>query len=229
MVVEESKMDLAIAMTTAPRRRPTLPTALASLRAAGFVEDVYLFAEPGTFDQVRRPRDARTIVHENGSTRGCFRNWRRAVKRLLSRTSAPWILVVQDDATWVPWAADLLRAQMIARRGARVGVLSPYVTGKDVLPTFVDGWNECRVGWTFWGALAFAMPRDAAEDLLRHPRFTNHRGAQQVDAVVSASMLDLGRPIYVHVPSLVDHVGDTSTVGHDDIVGAIRGYRFGER
>jgi hypothetical protein len=42
-------------------------------------------------------------------------------------------------------------------------------------------------------------------------------------------MLDLDRPSYVHVPSLVDHVGDTSTVGHDDIAGTLRGYRFGER
>jgi hypothetical protein len=222
-------MDLAIAMTTAPRPRPTLLTSLKSLRAAGFVEDVHLLAEPGTFDRVRRPHDARTIEHENSSTRGCFRNWKRAVKRLLSRTSAPWLLVVQDDATWVPWAADVLRAQLIARHDVRTGVLSPYVTGKDVAPTFDDGWNECRVGWTFWGALAFAMPRAAAEDLLRHPRFTQHRGTQQVDAVVSASMLDLGRPIYVHVPSLVDHVGDTSTVGHDDIAGTLRGHRFGER
>jgi hypothetical protein len=73
------------------------------------------------------------------------------------------------------------------------------------------------------------MPRAAAEELLRHPRFADHRGTQQVDAVVSASMLDLGRPIYVHVPSLVDHVGDTSTIGHDDIAGALRGHRFGER
>lgn len=227
-MVVEIEMTLAIAMTTAPRRRPTLRASLESLRAAGFSEDVHLFAEPGTFDVLPRPGDTRTIVHDHPTKRGCFGNWKRAVQHLLSTTSAPWILVVQDDTIWAPGSADLLRTQMIAREGVRTGVLSPYVTGKDVLPTFVDGWNECRIGWTFWGALAFAMPRDAASDLLRHPRFARHRGPQQVDAVVATSMLDMRRPTYVHVPSLVDHVGDTSTVGHDDLVGSIRGYRFGE-
>jgi hypothetical protein len=61
---------LSIAMTTAPRRRPTLPTALSSLRGAGFVEDVQLFAEPGTFEQLSPPNDQRTIVHENTHIRG---------------------------------------------------------------------------------------------------------------------------------------------------------------
>ncbi len=91
-----------------------------------------------------------------------------------------------------------------------------------------DGWNECCIGWTFWGALAFCMKRATAAALLRHPRFTRHPGPQQVDAVVAASMLDLKLPSFVRVPSLVDHVGDTSTIGNDDVAGSLRGYRFGE-
>jgi len=221
--------NLAVAMTTAPRRRPTLHRAIASLRTAGFSEDVRLFAEPGTFHRLRRPSNPRVIVRDNSSTRGCFGNWRQAIERLLSETTAHWLLVVQDDAIWAPGSAAVLRAQMAAREEPRTGFLSPYVTGKDVSKTFVDGWNECRVGWTFWGALAFCMKRVAAEELLRHPRFARHAGTQQVDAVVAASMLDLARPSFVHVPSLVDHVGDTSTVGHDDVAGKLRGYRFGEK
>lgn len=77
------------------------------------------------------------------------------------------------------------------------------------------------------GLLALCIPRRSAIKLLKHQRFVKHRVNQQVDAVVAASMLDLGRPSYVHVPSLVDHVGETSTLGHDDAQMPC-GYRFGE-
>jgi hypothetical protein len=117
---------------------------------------------------------------------------------------------------------------MLLRQELPTGFLSPYVTGKDVPEGFRDGWNECRVGWLFWGALAFGMKRTVAERLLGHPRFAKHQGSQQVDAVVAASMLDLGYPSFVHVPSLVDHIGETSTLRDDDFAAGLRGYRFGE-
>lgn len=229
MAAGGSTIPLAIAMTIAPRRRPTLHESLASLRGAGFTEDVRLFAEPGTFDHLSRPTDARTIIRDNPSTQGCFHNWRQAITSLLSETDALWLLVVQDDAVWAPGSADILREHMVARQDLRTGFLSPYVTDKNAIEAaFVDGWNECSIGWTFWGALAFCMKRATAEELLRHPRFAQHQGTQQIDAVVSASMLDLDLPSFVLVPSLVDHIGDTSTVGHDDVAGTLRGYRFDE-
>jgi hypothetical protein len=218
--------SLAIAMTTAPRRQPTLERALVSLRKAGFREDVHLFVEPGT---PLRLDDERTRVHENSSTRGCFGNWRHALKQLLSCTRARWLLVVQDDAIWSPGSADVLRDEMLSRQKMRTGFLSPYVTAKDVLEEFDEGWNECRAGWLFWGALSFCMKRDVAEELLQHSRFVSHQGTQQVDAVVAASMLDLGFPSFVHVPSLVDHIGETSTLREDDFAAGLRGYRFGEK
>jgi hypothetical protein len=216
-------------MTTAPRRLPTLPRALTSLREAGFREDVHVFAEPGTFDPLSSLDDERTLVHVNVATRGCFDNWKYALEYLLSRTDARWLLIVQDDALWFPGSADVLRDEMSSRQELPTGFLSPYVTAKDVPETFVDGWNEIWAGWLFWGALAFCMKHSAAEDLLQHPRFMGHQGTQQVDAVVAASMLDLGLPSFVHVPSLVDHIGETSTLRADDFAAGLRGYRFGER
>jgi hypothetical protein len=226
--MEVEATSLAIAMTTAPRRSPTLSRALLSLRDAGFCEDVHLFAEPGMSDQLLR-LDERTFVHENASRRGCFGNWKHALEHLMSHAVARWLLVVQDDAIWLPGSASKLRVEMLARQESRTGFLSPYVTAKDVPMEFVDGWNECCAGWHFWGALAFCMKRVAAEDLLRHPRFVSHRETQQVDAVVAASMLDLGHPSFVYVPSLVDHIGETSTLRDDDFAAGLRGYRFGEK
>jgi len=224
---------LAIAMTTAPRRAPTLHRALSSLRQAGFNERVHMFAEPGTWDQVSRPKDARTTTIDHATPRGCFVNWRHALQHLLTRTTASWLLIVQDDAIWGPGAAHTLRATAAARQKLRTGFLSPYVATNMVPPGSVDGWNECRLGWDYCGALALCIPRSAAKDLMQHRRFVKHlakhRMNQQVDAVVGASMLELGRPSYVHVPSLVDHIGMTSTLGHDDVATWVRGYRFGEK
>jgi hypothetical protein len=222
-----AKTTLAVAMTTAPRRAPTLPRALSSLRRAGFDEVVHVFAEPGTWGQVPRPSEESTVVHDHSATLGCFDNWRFALTCLLSRTTAPWLLVVQDDAVWAPGSASALRAETVARQDLRTGFLSSYVTASDVPPGSIDGWNECRSGWNLCGALALCVPRDAAGELLRHHRFVRHPKREQVDAVVAESMLDLGRPSYVHVPSLVDHVGETSTLGHDDVSPKLRGYRFG--
>jgi len=219
--------SLVIAMTTAPRREPTLDRAIDSLRAAGFDEDLHLFTEPGA---PITGNDERTIVHAHPELQGCFRNWRSAARHLASITDdTSWILIVQDDAIWSPGAAEILRAQMRSRCSLPTGFLSPYVIGKDVPRGAPDGWTECRAGWNFWGALALCMKRDATLALLAHPRFVHHPTNQQVDAVVAASMIDLGRPSFVHVPSLVDHVGMTSTLGHDKVVAKIRGYRFGQR
>lgn len=216
-------------MTTAPRRVPTFHRALESLRTAGFQVQVHVFAEPGTWDQVERPAAERTPMHDHATARGCFHNWGHALTYLLTQTVAPWLLVVQDDAVWIPGAAEVLCAGAIDRMNLRTGFLSPYVTTQDVPPGATNGWSECRSGWDLCGALAFCLPRDAAQDLLGHSRFIRHSKDQQVDAVVAASMLDLGRPSYVHVPSLVDHVGTTSTLGHDSVTAKLRGHRFGER
>lgn len=225
----DKKNLLAIAMTTAPRSKPTLARALLSLRHAGFSERVRLFAEPGSFDEVPCPTDSRLSVRVNSARLGCFGNWRRSLKHLVRHGDARWILIVQDDAVWQPGSADVLRDELRVRQGRRVGFLSSYVTQKDAPAGSADGWHECRSGWDFWGALALCLPCATAEELLLHPRFTKYRSSQQVDALVARSMLDLGRPSFVHVPSLVDHVGETSTIGHDHRLERTRGYRFDEK
>lgn len=220
---------LSIAMTTAPRRRPTIHGATASLRGAGFNEVLHLFAEPGTFDRLLQPRWGATLLHANTSTLGCYRNWRCALTYLVVQESTPWIMIVQDDAVWQPLSASALYAAIAARQDLRTGFLSPYVTKSDVPTNSVDGWNECRSGWNLCGALALCMKREVAQTLLDHPRFAQHTSNEHVDSVVAQSMIDLDLPSYVHVPSLVDHVGRTSTIGHDDVSPGLRGYRFGEK
>ena len=220
---------LTIGMTTAPRRQPTFERSIASLRETGFNEEVHVFAEPETFATV--PKLPRTHLHVNEKKQGCFGNWKTTLLYLLSNTKTPWLMIVQDDAVWAPGAAVVLRTMMLDPRAPQSGFLSPYTSGSRTVVTkdFVDGWNETRAGWQFWGALALCMNRASAEQLTKHSRFVKHWDSKAVDAVVAASMIDMRRPTYVHVPSLVDHIGVTSTIGRDrEAAAGRRGYRFGK-
>jgi hypothetical protein len=227
--VQAPSAALSIGITTAPRRQPTFEQSIASLRETGFNEEVHVFAEPDTFMTV--PSLPRTHVHVNAKKQGCFANWKTTLLYLLSNTKTPWLMIVQDDAVWAPGSADVLRTMMRDSRAPQSGFLSPYTSGSSTVVTkaFVDGWNETRAGWQFWGALALCMSRPAAEQLSKHSRFVKHCDSRAIDAVVAASMIDMGRPSYVHVPSLVDHIGVTSTIGRDrEAAAGRRGYRFGK-
>lgn len=221
-------MTFGIAITTAKRSKPTLERAYKSLRAAGFHEDVFVMAEPETKIPDAVAGDSRARVLSNETRLGCFPNWKHACKTLLNITAARWILIVQDDAIWQRDSARILRQQMMDRSGVRTGFVSPYVSVHNVKKTFVDGWNETKAGWDWCGALAFCMDRGAAEDLLSARRFVKHQGPKQVDAIVGLTMLDLKRPSFVHVPSLVDHVGEFSTVGNKGLIPRRVGHRFCE-
>ena len=220
-------MTLAIAMTTAKRAVSTLERAYQSLRAAGFDEEVLVAAEPGTVIPDAVAHDSRARVLMNEKRLGCFSNWKHACRTLL-KTSAQWILIVQDDAIWQRGSAHILRQQMKERSGVRTGFISPYLSVQNLKKSFIDGWNVTDAGWGLFGALAFCMERDAAEDLLKAGRFVKHPGPKQVDAIVGLTMLDLRRPCFVHLPSLVDHIGETSTVGHEGRTRGRVGHRFRE-
>jgi hypothetical protein len=218
-------MDLAIAMTTAPRKEPTVKRSIASLRRAGFEETVHVFAEPGSFGH-GLPEDPKLEIHMNDVKRGCFQNWKYAVTKMLELSPAPWILIVQDDAIWQRGSADILKSRMAVQQDRRTGFLSLYASSANVKGNFQRGWNATDAGWGFWGAVALCLKRVAAEELLQQKHFVAHKGPQQVDAIVAKSMLALKRPCYIHVPSMVDHIGNTSTIGNGGISQGRRGYRF---
>lgn len=220
-------MTLAIAMITAQRPIPTIERAYSSLRAAGFQETVHVIAEPGSPIPESVAGDPRARVLLNQQRQGCFKNWKHACRTLL-KTGTQWILIVEDDAIWQRNAASVLRQQMQVRSNVRTGFISSYLSVRNLEKSFTDGWNETKAGWGLYGALALCMRRDAAEELLQARRFVNHPGPRQLDSIIGLTMLDLRRPSFVHLPSLVDHIGETSTIGHGGRTPGRVGYRFSE-
>lgn len=206
---------LTIGMTTAPRADPTVSRAVSSLREAGFSEPIHLFAEPGA------EIPPGVIAHRNATRLGVVGNFKAALEALLARSSAPWILLVQDDVIWAQGSAAIVAQALRAPPPERkpVGFFSPYTSLASLHPTrrslrHAPGWVS-TAGGRFWGACAVCLPRVTAERLLAHPRFRDDRVNRYLDALLDASMRDLERPIYVYRPSLCDHIGATSTVSSD--------------
>lgn len=195
-----------IVITTAPRQKSFLQETFTSLMAAGWGPDeITVFAEPGTetFDQPTY------VWRQHPVTLGPWRNWRAALTYLAGR-DVEYVAIVQDDLIFRP----RLRKYLDATIGT--GVFSPYLSQKDAstLPKQGGGWTACRSGWQLCGACFFAMGRATAEDLDQVLPATV-AGNKHIDAVLGKHLLNAKLPLYVHCPSLVQHLADDcSTLGY---------------
>ncbi|OYV82861.1 MAG: hypothetical protein B7Z73_16735 [Planctomycetia bacterium 21-64-5] len=199
-------------MTTAPRARPTLERSLASLIAAGW-NGPRLFAEPHTALQ---ERFADLPITWRDRKLGAFPNWYLGLSELYLREPlADAYLMCQDDAIFAEGSRSYLEQHLWP--AAEVGVVSIYT------PTHWSRGRPCgfhveRHGWASWGALAYIFSNKSLRALLAHPLAIEHRrlgpagGLRNIDSVVGAWCQAAELPYFVHVPSLVQHIGETSTI-----------------
>ncbi|HUY88401.1 MAG TPA: hypothetical protein VMV10_06685 [Pirellulales bacterium] len=198
----------AVGVTTAPRREPTLARCLKSLAEAGWNEP-RLFAEPSVETPANLPTSRRDVQL------GAFPNWYLGLTELVLREPlADAYLMCQDDVL----LAASLRAYLERTLwpGERVGIVSAY------RPSHYEqrgpGYQIEDRGWETWGALAYVFPNPSARALLADPLVINHRhhgpasGMQNIDSVVGSWCLRSKMPYFVHVPSLAQHIGHTSTI-----------------
>lgn len=216
--------------------------AIASFREAGFQQPLHVFVEPGAKVHLPNAKRAGLCVHYNTEQRHCFGNFKHGAQFLIDETDADWILMLQDDAIWRKGSSALLQAAIDnpASRGA--GFLSAYASkamiskahkerltkdlqAKDGL---TQRWVQCDFYHkAFWGAVAMCFPRDSLVMMQTEGhRYRNHKHSRKLDVVVgNAIHRDLGLPIFMAVPSLVDHIGSWSTMGRH----RFRGNQWGRR
>ena len=209
---ETRGMSWSVGMTTAPRIQPTLKRSLQSIVAAGW-RILRLFAEP----QTKVPDEFGDLpISWRGDRLGAFPNWYLGLSELFLREPlADAYLMCQDDALFAEGARDYLERCLWP--AATVGVVSIYTpthwsTGKP------RGFHVETHGWESWGALAYIFSNQSLRALLADPLFISHRhhgaasGERNIDSVVGAWCEKVGLPYFVHVPSLVQHIGETSTI-----------------
>jgi hypothetical protein len=199
------------AITVPARRLDLLPRTLASLRAAGFPSP-RLFVD-GCNDPQGWEREFKLEATTRNPALGAFGNWAFGLAELYARDPhADRYLMVEDDVAFVSG----LRAYLDALDYPRNGYWNLYLSHLNE-PARTSGWHLPRK----FGMGGLALVFDAATvrlllsspRLLRHPR-TGAKSRKNVDGAVTEAMLIAGRRELVHSPSLVQHLGHESTLGH---------------
>jgi hypothetical protein len=210
---------LAIGMITCRRAGVDVHETIGQLRRGGFTEPVHLFCEPGT-PPLRPLPDL--IAHPNPERLGALGNWRHCLGWLCEHTAADHLLVCEDDVAYARGA----RAAWERGLGlpGPVGYWSLYTPRRDhPLVGHAAGWVAANRGRDAWGTQSMCFPRAAAELLLRYPALAHEdQLAGPTDALVAQCFREARLPTYYHNPSLTDHLGRVSSVGHnwyDDHVG----------
>jgi hypothetical protein len=212
----------AVGVTTAPRLASTLGECLASLANAGW-ENPRLFADgvvevpPGFAGLARTDRSPQL---------GAWPSYYLALTELLLREPhADAYLIAQDDALF---AADL------GVRGYLERVLwpgkTPWVVSLFCPRPYTQaqpGWYPFRGVWV-WGAQAFVFSREAAQCFLADLEVVRHRWTRQrspladIDWLIGQWAARRRRAIYFPTPSLVQHIGEVSSLWQGV---RVRGYR----
>lgn len=204
--------DIAIAITTAPRKVPTLGAMLDGVRMAGFHQLISVFAEPGS--DIPKSHNCRIIRRDE--TCGITANWMLAAEEMLA-SSPRYVLMLEDDVLLSEDAGSALEFGLAKYCNSRLGFLSLFTPRMNAIQSDKNdcGWSKLSPSSALWGALAWCFPAHSLRLLLRSRTLRNAMTKTHgLDAAVG-HVLDIRRmDCYQHFPSLGLHIGYTSTVGH---------------
>jgi len=173
---------------------------------------LHLFCEPGT------PLDVdidSVVFHKNDERRGALGNWRHCLRWLREHCNADYLLVCEDDVEYCRGAKSSLFQGLEALRN--FGFLSLYTPKRDAPShTVEEGWFEANFGRRACGAQSMCFSRNSAAVLLDFPRLEMENSLSgPTDTIVSECFLTHVTPCYYHRPSLANHIGRQSTIGHE--------------
>jgi hypothetical protein len=206
----------AYAITTVPKRRSDLfPKTLASLNRAGF-DKPRIFVD-GDNDPISWEREFGLITvcrgKDNIRTHG---NWILALHELFIRNpTVDLYAMFQDDFITYPNLRSYLESCTYPDHG--------YWN----LYTFPSNQSVCKSGYEGWylsnqngrGAVALVFNRETVLNLLGSQHMIERpldpdRGHRAIDGGIVTALNKLDWKEYVHNPSLVQHMGDFSTMGN---------------
>lgn len=197
------------AVTTVPSRfETTLPTTLESMKKAGFDRPT-LFID-GPITTCPEFLSHYPLVQRSPAIKA-YGNWLLTIWELYIRSPlADRYAIFQDDfVTYLN-----LKSYLEASPYPKVGYLNLYTFPKNVQP-HEQGWY--RAFERGKGAVALVFDNKAAKTLITQPHLLDRladpmRCTQGIDGAVHDAMAKAGFHEYVHNPSLVQHIGDVSSI-----------------
>ena len=224
-----------VAVTTAPRREPTVETCIKSLRDAGW--EPTAFAEPGIENL-----SCKTIY--NNEQKGIWYNWLHSCEVALE-SSAKYIMTVQDDSLFHPDSRKFAEAALWPSSSA--AFLSMYTPMHyTIFPTYRKpvGINKIATR-SLWGACALIWDSRMLERVVNHGIAKEWKGAPPArkvgerkadyrkrrmktydqrekfphticnsDYAIGRIVNELRKEMYFVDPSPVQHIAKYSTVDH---------------
>lgn len=202
--------EWAVGVTTSPRIQPTLGLCLDTLRRAGW-EQPRLFVD-GAIDHSATTASAPVTLRTPPV--GAWPNYYLSLIELLHRhPHADAVMLVQDDAVFYDRVDLRASLEKLLWFSDPPGIISLYCSKAYARPD--SGWYQNDEEWN-WGAVAFVFPRQRALEFVSDPLVLEHRwsprGTRYIDEVIGRWAARCNVPIYFPSPSLVQHVGETSTL-----------------
>lgn len=211
---KRAQITWAYGVTTIPSRRKTfLPRTLASLKRAGF-ENPHLFID-GDSDGRSWENEFNLYVTARGGAAPvrAFGNWVAGLWELWAKY--PWAsryAMFQDDVIMSKNAREFLEFSPYPDKGyLNLYSFPQYET--------LGGSGWVRSTQNGLGAVALVFNREAAAQVLAS-RFMidrpldRERGHKFIDGGIVTALKKVGWSEYFHMPSLTQHIGDVSSIGH---------------
>lgn len=207
-------------VTTVPSRVNTLTTTLESLEAAGFDDPV--IAVDGPDDGAYSWLQGYTYRYRGENIRP-FAHWYLTLQEMYLRD--PWCqyyAIFQDDFICV----RNLRAYLTKCTYPEKGYwnLFTFMENDDMVQQVqTKGWipaARAAQGYQLGrGAVALVFSHEAVQVLLDSPHmktrvYDSQKGFKSIDGAVVTAMHHAGWTEYVHNPSLVQHIGEVSSMGN---------------
>ena len=218
--------EWAVGITTAPRRHPSLDTCLESLARAGWRQP-HLFVD-GDVEISERWADC-PVTRRQPSV-GAWPNALLAMSELSVRhPHADAYMLIQDDAYFYDAANVRVYLEGVLWPGGTPGIVSLYST--DANSEVAPGWHVDPYRW-LCGALAFVFPRDVLKQILLDDRIHEYRrsdprgGTTDVDLLLGEWARVERVPVWYPQPSLVQHIGNTTTIWTGTPNGGLRRARW---
>ncbi len=204
---DADKFTWASAMLTAPRTNSRIETSLFSLRRAGF-ENIRVFAEPNT----PIPTDVDSALVTRRSRRhGNMLNFYACLSTLLEETpGADAYAVFQDDIVAAIGLRQWCEEQFWPLGNGIVSLFTPKIHAMNT-----SGWRVISPGvQRVCGAQAIVFRKDILQLFLSDPHVLRELQLRSFsdDAVIGGWLQRTGQGIAYHTPSLVQHVGEISSI-----------------
>jgi hypothetical protein len=184
--------------------------------------EIHVFAEPGGewFAGM-----SKVVVHKNEVLYGPLFNWLHGLETLSRTSTEDWILMCEDD---IQWGKDQGKIFHDYLKGCsnQIGMVSGYCSKPNANPKKL-GFANAKISPYGWcGALAIAIPRHLVPMILASKFIIAEWKGKHLDYVVGKTVRWMGKDIIVHTPTLVYHLGATTSTllpsGHKNLFGYVR-------